>query len=140
MRRFFQDLVDMDVLFTSDPVFLDCIRFCFMSLIRQDLNSIFREWNTHLIARSRNGGPSGISNCMFYLNHLSGVENLLKQIDFDEVEEFHPLVSTDLRDYSVEFEGFAGQFMRQDGLNAPVNPSDALHLYFYLLEKIEIYS
>ena len=39
-RRFFQDLVDIDVLFTSDPVFLDFICFCFMSLIRQDINSI----------------------------------------------------------------------------------------------------
>ena len=77
-RRFFEDLDDNDLIDTSDPVVLDCIRFCFMPLIREDLNSICNEWNTHLIAKSRNGGPSGRPNCMFYLHHLYDVENLLK--------------------------------------------------------------
>ena len=139
-RRFFQDLVDTDLLITSDPVVLDCIRFCFMSLIRQDLNSIASEWNTHLISRSKNGGPSGRPNCMFYLNHLYGVDNLLKQIDFDEVQEFYPLVHTNVRDYSEEFEEFAEEIMKQNGITAPENPSDGLHLYVFLLEAIDIYS
>ena len=38
-KRFLQDLTDTDLLVTSDPVILDCIRFCFMHLIREDLST-----------------------------------------------------------------------------------------------------
>ena len=94
-----------------------------MRLIRKDLKSISAEWNTHLIAKSRNGGPSGRPNSMFYLHHLYGVDNLLKRVDLDEVEKFYPVVASDVRDFSEEFEEFAEYLMTRDGLNAPINPA-----------------
>jgi len=51
-RRFLGDLSDLDLFSADDPVIVDCIRFCFMHLIRQDLHSICNDWNTHIISRS----------------------------------------------------------------------------------------
>ena len=36
-RRFFQDLVDLKLLNTDDPVVLDCLHYCFMGIIREEL-------------------------------------------------------------------------------------------------------
>ena len=139
-RRFLRDLVDVDMLSTSDPVVLDCVRYCFMNLIRRDLNSIKEEWNTHIISRSRNGGPSGRPNCMFHLPHLYNVKDQIKAVEQNEIDEFLPVVADIIRDFSLEFEEFAEYFLIRDGLNLPTNPTEALHLYTYLLEKIEGHS
>ena len=82
---------------TSDPVALDCIRYCFMPLIRDDLNSILRQWNTHIISRRSNGGPSGRPDCMFYYIQ------------------------------SEEFQEFVEHFRLQDGFENPTDPSEALN-------------
>ena len=39
-KRFFQDLVDLNLFTNTDSVLVDCIRFCFMKLIRQEVESI----------------------------------------------------------------------------------------------------
>ena len=111
-----------------------------MNLIRRDLNSIKEEWNTHIISRSRNGGPSGRPNCMFHLPHLYNVKDQIKEVEQNEIDEFLPAVADIIRDFSLEFEEFAEYFLIRDGLNLPTHPTEALHLYTYLLEKIEEHS
>ena len=44
-RRFFQDLVDLELLNTDDPVVLGCLHYCFMGIIRDELNSVKEQWN-----------------------------------------------------------------------------------------------
>jgi len=57
-KEFFQDLVDLD-LYQNLPVLKECIRFCFMSLLRND-------WNVHLISFGRNRqGPQGRPDTIF---------------------------------------------------------------------------
>lgn len=139
-KRLFSDLADLDMLDTLDPVLLDCIHFCFMPLIRKDLCSIMSHWNSHIISKSRNNGPSGRPNCMFHLPHLYEAENFLQQVDQEEVDEFFPVVENNVLDVSSEFTEFAEYFLARDGLNRPVNPEEALNLYIYLLEKIAHFS
>ena len=69
-RRFFQDLVDLELLNTDDPVVLDCLHYCFMGIIRDELNSVKEDWNTHIISRSHKSGPTGRPICVYYLPHL----------------------------------------------------------------------
>ena len=63
-KRFFEDLTDMDM-YTSDPVITECIRFCFMNLIREDLNSVKSDWNSNIISSSRNRGHRGRPDSMY---------------------------------------------------------------------------
>ena len=47
---------------------IDCLRFCFMWLIQQDLNKIILEWNTHRIRPTAGAsGPAGIPDQMYFL-------------------------------------------------------------------------
>ena len=93
-RRFFIDLTDVEMVDTSDPVALDCIQYYFMPLIRDDLNSILRQWNTHIISRRSNGGPSGRPDCMFYLPHLYGVESCLHTVKPEDIADFYPVATS----------------------------------------------
>ena len=135
-RRFFADLSDVDMLDTSDPVTLDCLRFCFMKLIRKDLCSIMSHWNSHIISKSRNNGPSGRPNCMFFLPRLYDGTNFLQHVSQEDIDEFLPTVENNARDFSEECQEFAEYFLTRDGLNQPTNPEEALNLYYYLLERI----
>ena len=58
-RRFFQDFVDLVLLNTDDPFALECIHYCFMGIIREELNSVKEEWNSQIIFRSHNSGSVG---------------------------------------------------------------------------------
>lgn len=137
-RRFFQDMTDNDLLDTSDPVLLDCLRYCFMGIIRKELESIKCDWNNHIISKSRNGGPSGRPNCMFFLPHLYNVENFLVETDEEEIDAFSPVVYHNTSDYSGEFSEFACHYLSED--EDPKTPEEALNRYIFLLEKIAEHS
>ena len=53
-RSFFQDLSDLELLRISDPP--DCVRFCKMHLVREELIEIRDDHNCHIIPGSCNGG------------------------------------------------------------------------------------
>ena len=60
MEIFFQELSDFDLFTNEDPVIVDCVRYCFIDLVREDLDSILSDWNTHIISgNSRSVGPCG---------------------------------------------------------------------------------
>ena len=69
------------------------------------------------------------------------VHNYLHDTDLEEVREFRGVVdSAPFADYSTEFKEFPEYLMEEDGLEPPSNPTEALNLYTYLLQKIEEYS
>ena len=140
-RRFFLDLVDLDM-FQNDPVLLDCIRFCFLPLIRNDLKSIKDDWNVHIISRSRNQGPRGRPDTMFYLPHMFDCRDYKINIEQAELNDIKTCVDGNIiRDVSEEFEEFAGEVVRGSAFDLqPNSVADALNLYFYLLRKIEEFS
>lgn len=131
-------MTDLNVFTSSDPVLVDCIRFCFMPLIRKEFN---QEWNSHIISKSRNSGPRGRPDVMYYLPHLYHSTDCLINVDADEIEQFYPCVTHNtVEDVSPEFKEFAQTLMQQNGWDFPNVVSDALRLYMYLLSKIEQYS
>jgi len=46
----------------------DCLRFCFMHLVQQDLDKVMREWNRHRIRPTRGARcPAGIPDQLYFL-------------------------------------------------------------------------
>lgn len=138
-KMFFNDLSDLDLFSNDEPVILDCIRFCFMSFIRKDLKSIARDWNAHLLSHSRYGSPTGRPDTMYLLPHLYDCENHSVRINEEDVDEFYSLTFAP-RDFSEEFEEFAVHVMGINAINPPTNISEALDLYYFLLDKISQFS
>ena len=75
---FFKDLSDLGLFNSPDPVHLECIQFCFMQILRNELHQVAEMWNQQLIASSKFGnssGPRGRPDCMFFLPHLYNSED-----------------------------------------------------------------
>ena len=136
-RRFFQDLVDLELLNTDGSVVLDCIHSCFMGIIREELNSAKEDWNSHIISRSHKSGPTGGPSCMYHLPHLYDKQDCVQKINKEEIEEFDSVIGELPSDFTPEFSAFARTVVPNNGIKTPRNSSEALNLYLYLLEKID---
>ena len=119
---------------TDDPLVLDCIHYCFLEIIREELNCVKEDWNSHIISRSRNSGPTGRPISMYHLPHLYDKQDCVQRINKEETEEFDSVVCCD----SVL--DFSRTIIPNNGIITPKNPSEALNLYLFLLEKVDQYS
>ena len=57
-RQFFAQLSDLVFIDAGDPVSRECIRYCFMNLLQQELNDFTERWNRQL----QDGAPSKGAN------------------------------------------------------------------------------
>lgn len=138
--NFFKDLSDLGLFNGSDPVHQDCIRFCFMKILREELYQVAEMWNQHQIASSKFGNssvPRGKPDCMYFLPHLYNTEDYKVNIDPYEVEEFIDNSTMSSADYSEEFEEFALTVMNLLGLSLPQDVNEGLDLYLQLILEID---
>ena len=136
----FQDLVNLELLNADDPVVLNCLHYCFMGIIREELNSVKEEWNPHVISRSHKSGPTGHPSCMYYLPHLCDKQDCVQKINKEEIEEFDSVIAELPSNFTPEFSDFARTVIPNNEMKRPKNPSEELSLYLFLLEKIDQYS
>ena len=94
-------MVDLRLYDPTDHVQDECLRYCFMDIVRKELNSVAVEWNQHIISRSINGGPSGQPDTMYFLPHLYDAENYLENVDLAEIESIYQDVTSSPKDYQV---------------------------------------
>ena len=136
--NFFKDLRDLNLFDDSDPLHVECIRFCFMQILRKELHQVAELWNEHVISPSKfgnNSGPRGKPDCMFFLPHLYDTENYQVTIALDELEEFDHAAMCPA-DVTDEFNEFATCVMDELGWQVPSNVKDALNLYINLTKII----
>ena len=79
LEDIFEDKNDSWFFDASDKAILDCMRFYFISLIRENQNLIKTDWNVHIILRIGNGGPRDRLDTMFNLSHCNNSENYLTE-------------------------------------------------------------
>ena len=79
-------MVDLGVYYQTDHVQVECLRYCFVGIVRKELNSIAVEQNQYINSRSVNGGPSGRPNTMYFLPLLYDAKNYLENVDLTEIE------------------------------------------------------
>ena len=140
-KSFFQDMVDLELYNPSDPAQVDCLRYCFMNILRKELYAVAVEWNHHIISKSINGGPNGRPDTMFFLPHLYNSDNFLENVDLQEVEAIYPHVTDTPRDFSDEFQEFADFALQgNDHDDMPSDVASGLDLFLYLKERITDFS
>ena len=70
----------------SVPVHVECLGFCYMDLIKDELHRFARLWNNHRITPSINcKSLSGRPDLLYYLPEISAIQNFLVSIDNDEI-------------------------------------------------------
>ena len=68
----FKDLVEAKVLTLGNEIEMECLWYCFSSLIQKDLDITKEYWNTHSIRQSHHDTVKGRPDELFYLPELYG--------------------------------------------------------------------
>ena len=70
---FFKDLRDTGVFHETNPLHVECVRFCFMGLIQAELDRISQNWNLHEIREQKNVVvPLGQPDLLYLLPKING--------------------------------------------------------------------
>ena len=138
-RDFFEDMTNKGLLDAANPIIVECIRFCFMSIIREELQDVAIRWNQHILAPSRASVlPRGRPDVLYFAPELYDCVSCKKEIDEMELAEFDVRA---VADNSDEFLEFADIVLRLAGRSfvRPMDICEALQVYFILLEAVDEY-
>ena len=84
-------LSDLGFIDARDPVFRECIRYCFMDLLRQEFNNFTERWNSHLLAPSKGAIlPIGRPVSLYHLPELFGSVSWLIPVSSEDIIRYLP--------------------------------------------------
>ncbi|KAK3107591.1 hypothetical protein FSP39_017899 [Pinctada imbricata] len=129
------NMADYGILDTSDNVHLECVRYCFMPLINQELKRVINQWNIHRIRPSRNlDGPCGKPDILFFQPEVYGTRDFKMSMPGNiRLMEQEYAQDPPSRGVSVEFEVLATSIICQYGLRdqIPTSIYEASELFIH---------
>ena len=86
--NYFKDLRETGLSNDDDIVHVQCLKFCFMSLIREELHHVAELWNLRKIRPqpSNRDSPSGRPDILRFLPELNGGVSYIHDVTLDDVE------------------------------------------------------
>jgi len=116
---------------------VECLRFCFMGVLQQDLDEVRCQWNTHRIRPSAGSRcPPGIPDELFYLPTSPWVDCMLRNIDPLPLEITDQLIEPRSCD-NPDCESYFSYLCTFHGWPVPHDADSATELYFKLLQFIQ---
>ena len=108
-------MVDLEIFDPRELTLLNCIRFCYISILRKELTDIANEWNPHLLSPNINNNPSGRPDIMYFLLHLYRTTDHMISINTFKTDKFIIIITTSAvpSDLSDEFGEFAETLMNE---------------------------
>ncbi|KAJ7385288.1 hypothetical protein OS493_016362 [Desmophyllum pertusum] len=138
--RFFKDMRDCGLYCDDDVVQVECLKFCFMPVIRNELHKVAILWNLHKIRPSTNAeSPSGRPDMLYFLPDVTGAEDLKEDIDLDDIDLAEQRCCYRCPESGCvdEFTQLVSIIMQEQNLNMPETAEEAVMLYSTLLESID---
>ena len=137
--NFLKDMRDTGLYIDEDPVHIECLKFCFMPVIRRELDHVARNWNLHRIAPSRNAeSPPGKPDVLFFLPqaNVHSYSFPVSEDDIDVAEEICIVEMPSAFGCSDEFVDLATMIMEDNNIDYPQDADEAKSLYIELLIHI----
>jgi len=84
-RSYFKDMRDSGLFNDTDPLHIECIRFCFFPIIQKHLNIFVENWNVHRIRSQRNQTmtSTGVPDIMYYQSEVYDARDYSLQLPCD---------------------------------------------------------
>ncbi|XP_064630795.1 uncharacterized protein LOC135489386 [Lineus longissimus] len=80
--NFFKDLRDSGLYQDGEPLHVECLRYCFMDVLQNELNRVAIEWNRHTLQVKRNcQSPRGKPDVMYFTPELYNTRDLKIGVD-----------------------------------------------------------
>ena len=137
--RFFKDLADVGHFDNSNPIHLNCIKFCFTAIIQDELTRIAKHWNLHKIRPCANTeSVPGRPDVLYFLPQLHDTVDHKIVVSDDELSIAEECCCDSIPENgcSREFQELVCLIMEDEGLQYPSTPQEGAALYFTLLHKI----
>ena len=128
---YFKDLRDQGLFNDDDYIHMQCLKFCFMPLLRVELNRVAQHWNLHKIRASGNeDSPAGRPDVLYVLPKAYGRQSYLNEVPEEELEVAMDVCCEEPEDgVSDSFRGLAGILINENALRIPSNAQEAEDLY-----------
>ncbi|KAK3730126.1 hypothetical protein QZH41_004830 [Actinostola sp. cb2023] len=139
-RNYFKDLRDQGLYDDSDPVHVECLKFCYMPLLREELQRVAQQWNLHKIRPTTNEySPHGRPDTIYFLPETFNTTSYLYAVpsgDLQVAKDVCCEVPHD--DFAETFSELAKLIISENNLQMPTGDvSQAERLYIDLLGFIE---
>ena len=138
--KYFKDLRDRGLFSDEDIIHRECLKFCFMDLLGNELHKVAQHWNTHRIRPSANlESPSGRPDILYFLSQVNNTHDYATPVDLEEIEiaEEEFAENAPQRGCSRHFNELAEMIMYDERLQMPETAVEAEHLYITLLSLID---
>ena len=142
MDEFFKKkMCDMGLYNDGDPLQVECLRYCFMNVLRNELHQVAKLWNLHRIRPSVNSdSPPGQPDLLYFLPQATDTINYATAVDEDDldVSEFLADVTSASNSADPAFAELAQIIMDEQNLRMPESAEEALRLYIDLMHDIKV--
>ena len=138
--NFFKDMRDNSIFDSGVRYHRECIRFCFIGLLQNDLDEMKILWNNHRIRYTRNAEcPAGRPNVIYFAPERFGGRNGAMAIDQSQLNIAKPYCKkSSIFGCSEEFLQLVSIIMSENNLSMPGNPDEARSLFEFLVQQIEL--
>lgn len=134
----FKDLRDINEYDDSNPLHVECLKYCFMDVIQAELDRMAYHWNLHSIRSQKLAeAPHGKPDVLFFIPQTVGARDYGTKINKDDVKICLELYGCERKVCSNEFAELA-RLLKPDLLR-PMDADSALKLYFELIQLLRRY-
>ena len=85
--NYFKDLRDQGLYDDSNPIHVECLKFCYMPVIKEDLDRIAQQWNLHMIRKQSTNYPfpTGRPELLFFSPEAFNSSSHLQDVDSQDL-------------------------------------------------------
>jgi hypothetical protein len=135
---YFKDLQYRGLFCNEVIIQVECLKFCFMPVLQNELHEVAKVWTTHVIRPSHNeDSPSGRPYTLYFIPEATGTVNYLVNVENADIELVNELSCHERSNCLPEFEELALIVMEERGLLFPDNHTDAENLYLELVRDLK---
>ena len=111
-----------------------------MGLLRVELQTIRKLWNTHYIRKTRNENvPYGRPDVIYYLPEMFGGQECLLPVNENEVRFLADLLTIDVPTCNEDYAEIFEMIMADGNKHMPRTLDEADELLVYILDKSDFY-
>lgn len=131
---FFKDMVTSGILDLGNSLHMECLWFCFHSILTNELEKVKIQWNTHRIRHSRNQGTvSGIPDVMYYLPERTNGIECKCTVTAHQIQEMEQKVQFEEDDEVMDYEEYFNYVMLNENFQFPCTAADGFELFQKLI-------
>ncbi len=134
----FRQMESVGIIDTSSNLHIECIRFLYMELLKNDLNLTMTHWNTHYLRRSRNSvSPHGKPDIMYYVPELYQTRSYLNVFDSESLDIISDILTRESDDCTWPYREIFQTVMEERLFSSPETLEEAAERLVTMLDIIE---